>query len=307
MMATTFCKAAQHRCEEPSTFAIIEHEGSYYLYSVKDKRFIDYGQCERDEPMASSDCAFTIHQEADSCFVIDFNTGKAVCTLNVNSTHGPYCTDYGTVNEMYDDGNLFMLEEAGYFDPTEALAMMQNRPDPEYEAALKAIVPGRYSLSPSLSPVGEGNHQERGGSQQRLYLRADGRLTETLTDSCIFDISIVEVNQEGVVPYRLPAWRITYTSEDGQKVTAFGTPQDEMECYVPHFGHLRADAATGDSWQDKVLFLGSNGRYAIRTTNVPIDTWGAALYWAIYDLDGDGMPEADYSDERAYIWELRLQ
>ena len=56
-LATTFAQAAKNRCDEPSTFAIIEHEGAYYLYSVKDKRFIDYGQCERDEPLASLDCA----------------------------------------------------------------------------------------------------------------------------------------------------------------------------------------------------------------------------------------------------------
>ena len=303
-MSTTFSQAAQHRCEEPSTFAIIKHKGAYYLYSVKDKRFIDYGQCERKEPLSCFDCAFTIHQEADSCFVFDNNTGKAVCTLNVNSAYGPHCTNYGTVNEMYDDGNLFMLEEAGDFDPTEALAMMQKRPDPEYEAALKKIKAGKYYISPNPSPVGDGNHKKRGGSQQRLYLRADGRLTETLTDSCIFDICLVEQNTEEATPYRLPAWRITHTSEDGVKATAFGTPQDEMERYIPHLRHLRTDAATGDSWQDKVLYLGPNGCYAIRATNVPIETWGAALYWAVYDLDNDGRPEADYSDDRTYIWHL---
>ena len=178
-----------------------------------------------------------------------------------------------------------MLEEAGDFDPTEALAMMRKRPDPEYEAALKDITPGRYVII--ASPPG----------LRRLYLRADGYLTETLTDSCIFDISMVEQNKEEAVPYRLPAWCVTHQSADGQKATAFGTPQDEVERYVPRCGHLLVNAAALNSWQDKVFLLGSNGCYAIRATNIPIENWGANLYWAVYDRDG--RPEADYSTERA--------
>ena len=286
-LATTFAQAAKNRCDEPSTFAIIEHDGAYYLYSVKDRHFIDYGQCERDEPLASLDCAMDIHQETDRCFVFDFKACKTVCTLNINSTYGPHATNYGTFNEMFDDGNLFLLEEAGDFDPTEALAMLKDRPDPEYEAALKNITPGRYTIMEN---------------QRRLYLRADGYLTETLTDSCIFDINMVEQNKEESVPYRLPAWCITHQSEDEQKATAFGTPQDEVEHYVPHCGHLLVNAAALNSWQDKVFLLGSNGCYAIRATNIPIENWGANLYWTVYDRDG--RPEADYSEERAYIWQI---
>lgn len=292
MMATTFSQAARHRCEEPGTFAIIEHGGAYYFYSVKDKRFIDYGQCERDEPLASLDCAVDIHQKADSCFVFDFKACKPVCSLNVNSAYGPHATNNGTFNEMYDDGNLFMLEEAGDFDPTEALAMLQERPDQEYEAALKSITPGRYVILASQSP-------------RRLYLRADGYLTETLTDSCIFDISMVEKNKEGSVPYRLPAWCITHPSKDGQNATAFGTPQDEVERYVPRCGHLLVNASAIGSWQDKVLFLGENGCYAIRATNVPIESCGAGLYWTVYTPKGSKLPQADYCDEKSYVWKLK--
>ena len=292
MMATTFSQAAQYRCEEPSTFAIIEHDGAYYLYSVKDKRFIDYGQCERYEPLASLDCAVDIHQKSDSCFVFDFKACKTVCTLNVNSAYGPHATNNGTFNEMFDDGNLFMLEEAGDFDPTEALAMLQKRPDQEYEAALKSITPGRYLILASQS-------------SRLLYLRADGYLTETLSDSCIFDISMVEQNKEESVPYRLPAWCITHPSKDGQKVTAFGTPQDEVERYVPRCGHLLVNAAAFNSWQDKVFFLGDNGCYAIRSTNVPIENWGAGLYWTVYTPEGSKTPQADYSNEKSYVWKLR--
>ena len=300
-LATTFAQAAKNRCDEPSTFAIIEHEGAYYLYSVTEKRFIDYGQCERDEPLASLDCAMNIHQEADNCFVFDFKACKTVCSLNVNSTYGPHATYNGTFNEMYNDGNLFMLEEAGDFDPTEALSMMQERQDPEYEAALKSVTSGRYIIYTEASQSQDLTTSE----PHRYYLKSDGYLTETLTDSCIFDISLVEHNKEEEhTPYRLPAWCITHQSEGGRtKATAFGTPQNEVERYVPHCGQLLVIAATLDSWQDKVLFLGSNGCYAIRATNVPIENWGANLYWAVYNHDG--RPEAEYSSDRKYIWKLQ--
>ena len=298
-LATTYTQAAKNRCEEASPFAIIQYEGSYYLYSVKDRSFIEVGIQEHDAPLAKegvSDCALDIHQEADSCFVIDFKCCKTVCSLNVNSAYGPMVTDYGTVNSMFDEGNLFMLEEAGDFDPTEALAMMQE-PNPEYTAALKAVTPGRSAIYTEAS------------DSSRYYLRADGYLTETLTDSCLFDIQLVEKKEEETVPYRLPAWRIVWQTkapQDGDAAgTTFSCPYLEADRYVPSIGHLRVDAATGRSWQNKVLFLGTGGCYAIRATNVSFVGWGAGLYWTVCDLNGDGQPEADYSEERAYVWQLK--
>ena len=298
-LATTYTQAAQNRCEEASPFAIIQHEGSYYLFSVKDNRFIEVGTHENDAPLAKGnpgDCSLDIHQEADSCFVIDFKICKTICSLNVNSVYGPHVTDYGTINGMFDEGNLFMLEEVGDFDPTEALAMMQE-PNPEYTKALETVTPGKYAITTS--------------QHQKFYLRADGYLTATLTDSCIFTIETVKKNSEGVPPYRLPAWRIVWQDthwqgEDAQKI-GLGVPHVEEKTYTPKLGHLRVDKASGNSWQDKVFFLGNNGCYAIRATNLPIEAWGAGLYWAVYDSDNDGFPEADYSHDRSYVWHLERQ
>ena len=141
---------------------------------MEDNRFIEVGTHENDAPLAKGnpgDCSLDIHQEADSCFVIDFKICKTICSLNVNSVYGPFVTNYGTINGMFDEGNLFMLEEVGDFDPTEALAMMQE-PNPEYTKALETVTPGKYAITTS--------------QHQKFYLRADGYLTATLTDSCIF-------------------------------------------------------------------------------------------------------------------------
>ena len=56
--------------------------------------------------------------------------------------------------------------------------------------------------------------------------------------------------------------------------------------------------------QDEVLFLGDNGCYAIRSTNLATEAWGCGLYWAVYDFNSDGRLQADYNAEKAYVWKL---
>ena len=118
---------------------------------------------------------------------------------------------------------------------------MMQEPNPEYTAALEAVTPGRYVIYTEAS------------DSSRYYLRADGYLTEMLTDSCQFDIQLVEKNEEGAVPYRLPAWRIVWQGavpQDGEAaVTTFSCPYVDADRYVPSIGHLGVDAATGRSRQ----------------------------------------------------------
>lgn len=301
LLSITWENAAERRCEEASTFAIIKCEGSYYLYSVADKRFIEVALSETDVPLVNKDCALDIHIEADSCFVIDFKNCKTVCSLNVSEKYGLMVTDFGTINGSYCDRNLFMLEEAGDFDPTEALAMMKE-PNPEYTAALNAVTSGHYAIYTEAD--GEAS---KGKNTKRYYLRADGYLTETFTDSCIFSVQNVEKNAEPAPPYRLPAWRIAFEgagSGDKASPSGFGCVAYDGDRYAPGFGRLSVGSASGDSWQDKVLFLGYNGCYAVRASNIPIETWGSGLYWAVYDLNNDGIPEVDYSNEREYVWKF---
>ena len=302
-LGTTYNLASQNRCEEATPFAIIQYQGSYYLYSVTDRRFIEVGMHENDAPLACGNCALNIHMEADSCFVIDFKNTKTICSLNVNAVYGVFVTDYGTINSMYDEGNLFMFEEVGDFDPTEALGMMKE-PNPEYTAALKNITPGQYVIYTEV----ENKQGSKKSSAKRYYLRSDGYLTDKPSESAVFTVQKIEENLGKVPAYRIPSWRITYQGKEKQQekpdTVGFGSPNVEGGKYTASQGHLRVDASKGNLWQDKVLFLGKNGCYAIRSTNIPIEAWGAGLYWTVIDLDKDGTPEADYSPERAYVWKF---
>ena len=104
-----------------SPFAIIQKNGGYYLYSVLDKAFItsvNDGD-ENAHPLCPNDNKMNIDPRDDH-FVFSFV--ETNYTINVNQK-GVVINDYGKINGKYDDGNLFTIEEVGYFDPTEALAM----------------------------------------------------------------------------------------------------------------------------------------------------------------------------------------
>ena len=115
---------------DASPFAIIQKDGGYYLYSVLDKAFItpwNNGD-ENTNPLLPSDNKMDIYpyiNDADIYFVFDFiDTGY---TINVNFDPGIAIDDYGTLTNRFDDGNLFTIEEVGYFDPTEALAKFETQ------------------------------------------------------------------------------------------------------------------------------------------------------------------------------------
>ncbi|MBQ8968502.1 MAG: hypothetical protein IJ064_02035 [Bacteroidaceae bacterium] len=131
-LASTYSEAHFYRCDTASTFALVHFEDSYYMYSVQRHRFINIMHAETDDPMLpeymeKNWCALDIRPE-EGHFVIDRWANHAagrVFTLNVNSGNGLIITDWGTMNGIYDDGNLFSFEDAGPFDPSEALQMLR--------------------------------------------------------------------------------------------------------------------------------------------------------------------------------------
>lgn len=127
-LGTTFESAALFRCDKASPFAIIQHDGCFYLFSVEKGRFVNVLNYLTDKPLLRDFgernwCAFDIHPETYG-FVFDFKSTTNVYTLNVAAFDGIIIDDWGTANGFYDDGNLFSLEDAGPFDPTEALSYL---------------------------------------------------------------------------------------------------------------------------------------------------------------------------------------
>lgn len=131
-IATTCPQTLFHHCDTASTFAIIDYEDSYYLYSTVSRRFISLNSFETDDPMSchigdKNCCAIDITRE-QGYFVFNYWFDKSlnrITTLNVNWKDGVVINNWGTWNGIFDNGNLFSIEDAGPFDPTEALEMLR--------------------------------------------------------------------------------------------------------------------------------------------------------------------------------------
>ena len=293
MLATDFIRAKRGSCVHPTPFAILQHEGKYYLYSTSDRSFVNIMGAETDAPAANGWSAISITPK-DSSFVVDYKNEGYCMTLNMNEESGVIITDYGTQNGLFDAGNMLSFEEAGDFDPTEALAMLKE-PNPEFEAANETIeAEGRYAIY-TLYPEGD--------EARCYYLKADGRLTAEYTDSCIFTFHRTG-NFAEPYSYRIPAWRIcSHTAKGGEQGFTSRVVFNRQQAFPE--GHLAVDTLRSGEWQSQVLFLNAEGFYAVRATNMNGCHMMASQYWAVYDLNSDGQPEADYGEERAYVWQLK--
>ena len=115
-------------------FAIISYENAYYLYSVEDAMFV-----QQDGTLGTYPNGSTVSFSATTSplYQIKFGTNF----LNVNYQN------YGWVINTYstpDDGNQFVIIEAGDFDPTNALEKFADR-TPYYEA-LNAMITKAESM-----------------------------------------------------------------------------------------------------------------------------------------------------------------
>ena len=118
-LASTNPTAQGHKCEKATPFAILQYDGNYFLYSTADQKFITGTGGETDTPQP--DDAWTLVKNENGYFMFKVaSTGKV---LNVNNSPGIQINTWGTAESQWDDGNQFIIEEAGDFDPTDALAM----------------------------------------------------------------------------------------------------------------------------------------------------------------------------------------
>lgn len=294
LLATDLPRAKNHHCDTASTFALLHYGDAYYLYSVQDHRFINWMGCETDAPTGGCSCEVDI-AEHDESLVFDYHVPSyGTLTLNMNEGNGVIIVNYGTASGGYDDGNLLTLEEAGNFDPTEALEMLKNGPK-EYEAAMASIKPGgRYAIYTMADGRG-------GEGTTRHYVRKDGRLTDRLSDSCVFTFRRYEDDNA----YRSPAYVVCWYEQNakGEKEEwGFNFRWGAESSSAEHLGYLETCRVENNLWQGKAFYRRADGKLAIRAWASPTETY--TTYWAVYDLDDDGRPEVDYSVKRDYVWLL---
>lgn len=306
--ATTLENAKVHHCEEPSPFAIIEYEGSYYLYSIADKRFINMGMQETDAPRSNEMCALNIFRHDSCAFVIEYKGSHrySPSTLNTCMAYGLFPVPNGTNSDtqecIYTDCNLFFFEEAGDFDPAEALAMLKE-PNPEYVAARKELTEGRYRIYTQTDATGK-------EGDTRYYLRADGTLSNVSSDSCVFTIRPEKgyENPKQLPCYRQDVWMVLFPSaenpNDSLQASCFRCPNRYDGDYTPCMGYILPVTYRVTYETHQVFYLGANGRYAVRSSNEPWEWFAGGTFWAVVDLNGDGMPEIDCNRDRAYIWQV---
>ncbi len=160
-------------------------------------------------------------------------------------------------------------------------AKAQDEPEgkAEYDAAMAAIEDGgTYRV---FTEVGE--------AKTKYYLNASGYLVDNTAKAAIFTFN--QATKEGTLFPK--GWNLgckfTNPTMDGSN--------------VKNDGHIHTGGNNDrDDWERQVFYL-KEGKYAVRATNANSTGWGAYAYWDV--IINDELPEAGYSIEQHYVWNLQ--
>lgn len=116
--------------DENLKFAIIKYENQYYLYNIATQKFLTSAKTFSvlGEPVTITDTG-----NANYPWFFSFGSGK---NINIDGNGTVIINSYGTK----DEGNSNAIIEVGSFDPTAAIAMLQNN----YERVKSEILPFIY-------------------------------------------------------------------------------------------------------------------------------------------------------------------
>lgn len=157
--------------------------------------------------------------------------------------------------------------------------MAQDTSDADYVAAKAAITEGTYRIKTTVNGTD-------------YYVTTNGGLTSVKNNAGFFDITQTSGGYFGT------GFRI-----DGGGTRFTNSPKngDYAVLNVTNFA-----TSTGDrtDWERQILYLNSDGKYAIRTCNVADGTgWNdcGKTHWT---YSADGAVTAQYTYDRVYIWEF---
>lgn len=148
-----------------------------------------------------------------------------------------------------------------------------------YEAALAVLEDGMtYRISASVKG-------------DTYYLKSNGYLTDNVNEATTFTFNAV--NADGTL--YATGWNLNCKFTN-PTLTNGSTGDVENDGHI----HTQTNQNRND-WERQVFFL-KNGKFAVRSTNANSENWGANTYWAV--IIGEEMPEAGYSFEAAYNWDV---
>ena len=154
-----------------------------------------------------------------------------------------------------------------------------------YESAMSALTSGnRYWISTSFTNADE--------ETIRYFLNVEGSLTSDFADACPFTLSQVTAQST----FRPVGWQATDVAFSSPYIQ--GGNQMNVNHIMTNIGENRND------WEAQVYLRDDDGHYAIRATNINSAENFANTYWAVTDINCDGVPEANYTEERAYVWDV---
>ncbi len=155
-----------------------------------------------------------------------------------------------------------------------------NSTDLAYERANETMVSGETYLVSTVK------------DETTYYLKKDGYLTANLNEAGLFEITARKGGN-----FKEQGWFIPQFTNGGDGSNNFGA---EAQKHLIVGNQNRADFET------QVLFLNTEGKYAIRSTNANSSQWGAGAFWTVVDdNDEDGLPNATYvMNEIPYVWDI---
>ena len=155
--------------------------------------------------------------------------------------------------------------------------------DLDYQRALETLESGEKYL---ISTVKDG---------VTYYLKDDGYLTDQLGEAKDFQF---ERTTGGY--FKEYSWFINNFTNGGNTSNEI-SGESLSRININNTNH-RPD------FEAQVLYLNSDGEYAVRSTNSNSTGWAASAFWTVVDdNDGDGLANATYTmTEKPYIWNIRV-
>lgn len=158
-------------------FAIITYEDNLYLFSVADSKFV---QADGSLNTYPTDAVLTISEEIGTKPLFALKYGSNYVNTSLSYTYGFVINSWGG-SGYWDDGNKYLIEEAGDFDSDALAAAIEKFTDrtPYYEALAEVIATAESIIGTGLGKYTKGDDYDAAlSAAQTTYANADATISE---------------------------------------------------------------------------------------------------------------------------------